>query len=148
MLTFSLGMNGHAHDTSSAMPRWIDHALAARGRRVSVGAGNARQVEPDGPGDPGFVTGRTDAIGRFAGTGVRHELGRGRGRQRRGRHLGERAGDRYRPQARSEVEIRPPGGAWIVPISPGRKIRIELIAADGCIKSAVEYQRGQKGSQA
>ena len=45
-INISLGTNGHAHDTSSAMARWIDNALTTPGRCVSVAAGNAGQVEP------------------------------------------------------------------------------------------------------
>jgi len=126
-INISLGTNGHAHDTSSAMARWIDHALTSQGRCVSVAAGNAGQVEPDRPGDRGFVTGRIHASGRFAGTGLRHELG--------WVVAGDDVADVsenelevwYSPQDRIDVEIRPPGGAWIGPISPGRKIRNELL---------------------
>ena len=126
-INISLGTNGHAHDTSSAMVRWIDHALTSPGRCVSVAAGNAGQVEPVAPGDRGFVTGRIHAGGRFTGTGLRHELGWVVG----GDDVADVSENEmeiwYSPQDRIDVEVRPPGGAWIGPIRPGRKIRNELL---------------------
>ncbi|HEX6425275.1 MAG TPA: S8 family serine peptidase [Acidimicrobiales bacterium] len=126
-INISLGTNGHAHDSSSAMVRWIDHALTSPGRCVSVAAGNAGQVEPVGPGDRGFVTGRIHAGGRFTGTGLRHELGWVVGDGDVADISENEMEVWYSPQDRIEVEIRPPGGAWIGPIRPGRKIRNELL---------------------
>lgn len=126
-INISLGTNGHAHDSSSAMVRWIDHALTSPGRCVSVAAGNAGQVEPVGPGDRGFVTGRIHAGGRFTGTGLRHELGWIVGDDEVADVSENEMEVWYSPQDRIEVEIRPPGGTWIGPIRPGRKIRNELL---------------------
>ena len=126
-INISLGTNGHAHDTSSAMARWIDNALSAPGRCVSVAAGNAGQVEPSSPGDQGVVMGRVHAGGSFAATGLRHELG--------WIVVGDAIADIsenemeiwYGPQDRINVEIRPPDGAWIGPIQPGQSIRNEVL---------------------
>ena len=62
-INISLGTNGHAHDTSSAMARWIDNALSTPGRCVSVAAGNAGQVEPRSATDRALVMGRIHAGG-------------------------------------------------------------------------------------
>ncbi len=126
-INISLGTNGHAHDTSSAMARWIDNALSTPGRSVSVAAGNAGQVEPSSPADRGFVLGRIHAGGSFAATGLRHELG--------WVVVGDAVADIseneleiwYGAQDRIDVEIRPPRGEWIGPVRPGESIRNEVL---------------------
>jgi subtilisin family serine protease len=126
-INISLGTNGHAHDTSSAMARWIDNALSAPGRCVSVAAGNAGQVEPSSPTDRALVMGRIHAGGSFAATGLRHDLG--------WVVVGDEVADIsenemeiwYGPQDRVNVEVRPPGGPWIGPITPGQSIRNEVL---------------------
>lgn len=127
-INISLGTNGHAHDTSSAMARWIDNALSTPGRCVSVAAGNAGQVEPSSPTDTALVMGRVHAGGSFAATGLRHELG--------WVVVGDEVADIsenemeiwYGPQDRIDVEVRPPSGQWIGPIRPGENIRNEILA--------------------
>ena len=126
-INVSLGTNGHAHDTSSAMARWIDNALTTSGRCVSVAAGNAGQVEAASASDIGFVTGRIHAGGTFSATNLRHELGwivAGAG-------IADVSDNEleiwYSPQDRIDVEVRPPGGAWIGPIRPGTGISNELL---------------------
>ncbi len=126
-INISLGTNGHAHDTSSAMARWIDNALATRGRCVSVAAGNAGQVEPGSPTDRGFIKGRIHAGGRLPATNLRHELGwivGGDGIQ----DLSENEMEIwYGPQDRFDVEVKPPGRPWIGPIKLGQMIRNEVL---------------------
>lgn len=126
-INISLGTNGHAHDTSSAMARWIDNALSTPGRCVSVAAGNAGQVEPSSPTDTALVMGRVHAGDSFAATGLRHELG--------WVVVGDEVADIsenemeiwYGPQDRINVDVRPPGGQWIGPIRPGENIRNEVL---------------------
>ena len=126
-INISLGTNGHAHDTSSAMARWIDSALTTPGRCVSVAAGNAGQVEPSSPSDLRFVAGRVHAAGTFAATNLRHELGW----VVAGGEIADISENEmeiwYSPQDRIDVEVRPPGGAWIGPIRPGQNIRSEVL---------------------
>lgn len=43
-INISLGTNGHAHDGSAPVSRWIDAALSVPGRCVTVAAGNAGQL--------------------------------------------------------------------------------------------------------
>jgi subtilisin family serine protease len=126
-INVSLGTNGHAHDTSSAMARWIDNALTTPGRCVCVAAGNAGQVEPTSPTDTRLVMGRVHAGGTFAATGLRHELGWVVG----GSSIADISDNEmeiwYGPQDRIDVEIRPPDGDWIGPIRPGERIRNETL---------------------
>lgn len=127
-INISLGTNGHAHDTSSAMARWIDNALATRGRCVSVAAGNAGQVEPGSPTDRGYVKGRIHASGRIPATNLRRELGwvvGGDGVQ----DISENELEIwYGPQDRFAVEVKPPGQPWLKPIKLGQMIRNELLS--------------------
>ncbi|HKP17617.1 MAG TPA: S8 family serine peptidase [Gaiellaceae bacterium] len=120
-INISLGTNGHAHDTSSAMARWIDNALTTPGRCVSVAAGNAGQVEPTTATE--LVMGRIHAGGTFAATGLRHELGW----VIVGGEIADVSENEleiwYGPQDRINVEVRPPDGDWIGPIRPGERIR-------------------------
>jgi subtilisin family serine protease len=126
-INISLGTNGHAHDTSSAMARWIDNALATPGRSVAVAAGNAGQVEPASSTDRRLLMGRIHAGGRFAATGLRHDL--------TWVVVGNEVADIsenemeiwYSPQDRISVELRPPGGPWIGPVAPGDRIRNQVL---------------------
>jgi hypothetical protein len=94
---------------------------------VSVAAGNAGQVEPRSADDRSLVLGRIHAGGRFAATGLRHELG--------WIVVGDQVADIsenemeiwYAPQDRFSVELRPPSGPWIGPISPGQRVRNHVL---------------------
>ena len=135
-INISLGTNGHAHDTSSAMARWIDNALTTPGRCVSVAAGNSGQVEPSSPTDTSLIRGRIHAGGTFGATGLRHELTW----VVAGGEIADISENEmeiwYAPQDRFEVEIRPPDGDWIGPIRPGEKIRNEILD-NGTVLSVV-----------
>ena len=126
-VNISLGTNGHAHDTSSAMARWIDSALTSPGRCVSVAAGNAGQVEPTSPPDVGFIAGRIHSGGTFAATNLRHELGW----VVAGGEVADVSENEmeiwYSAQDRIDIEIRPPGGPWIGPIKPGSRVRSAVL---------------------
>lgn len=73
-INISLGTNGHAHDASSPVSRWIDRALTTWGRSVSVAAGNAGQEAPARPGDLGFVMGRIHTAGRIPAAGLSQDI--------------------------------------------------------------------------
>jgi subtilisin family serine protease len=126
-INISLGTNGHAHDTSSTMARWIDNALASRGRCVSVAAGNAGQVEPGSPTDRGFVKGRIHAGGAVPATNLRHELGWVVGDADIDDFSENELEIWYGPQDRFDVEVKPPGQSWIGPVSLGQRIRNGLL---------------------
>jgi subtilisin family serine protease len=126
-INISLGTNGHAHDTSSAMARWIDNALTSRGRCVAVAAGNAGQVEPSSPTDRGYVKGRIHAGGTLPATNLRHELGWIVGEAAIADVSENELEIWYGPQDRFDVEVKPPGLPWVGPISLGQKIRNEVL---------------------
>ena len=122
-INISLGTNGHAHDASSTLSRWVDHALTGKGRSVCVAAGNAGQVEPRGRDDFGFVMGRVHASGRIAGVGLTTEL--------KWNVVGNQLVDVsenemeiwYAGRDRLGVEVKPPAGAWIGPFEAGQHLR-------------------------
>ncbi|HET9872811.1 MAG TPA: S8 family serine peptidase [Propionibacteriaceae bacterium] len=126
-INISLGTNGHAHDTSSSMARWIDNALATRGRCVCVAAGNAGQVEPSSSLDSGFIKGRIHAGGTVPATNLRQELGWIVGSDRIADVSENELEIWYGPQDRFDVELKPPGGNWIGPVSQGQKIRNKIL---------------------
>jgi len=121
-INISLGTNGHAHDASSAVSRWIDYALAQPGRSVSVAAGNAGQHAPAEPGDLGFIMGRIHSSGRIPNANLKRNL--------EWVVLGDGIADLsenemeiwYSPQDRFAVEVISPTGKTVGPIEPGEFI--------------------------
>lgn len=119
-INISLGTNGHAHDGSSILDRWIDALLTEPGRSIAIAAGNAGQERPDAPDDLGYMTGRIHASGRIDAQGLDHIL--------EWQVVGDRIKDAseneleiwYEPQDRFAISIRPPDGDWIGPVLPGQ----------------------------
>ncbi|GAH57165.1 unnamed protein product, partial [marine sediment metagenome] len=64
-INISLGTNGHAHDGSASICRWIDSELTIPGRSVCVAAGNAGQEKSETEGDYGFIMGRIHTSGKI-----------------------------------------------------------------------------------
>jgi subtilisin family serine protease len=119
-INVSLGTNGHAHDGTSPVSRWIDSALAVPGRCVCVAAGNAGQERATHEGDLGFVMGRIHTAGKVAGR-FRHAdvewsvVGNGV------MDVSENELEIwYSEQDRFAVSVRPPGedSSWIGPVEP------------------------------
>jgi subtilisin family serine protease len=118
-INISLGTNGHAHDGSSALDRWLDVLLAEPGRSICIAAGNAGQERPEAPNDLGYMLGRIHAGSRIAAQGLDHDL--------EWEVVGDRIKDAsenemeiwYEPQDRFAISILPPDGQWIGPIAPG-----------------------------
>ncbi len=134
-INISLGTNGHAHDASSAVSRWVDYGLATPGRSLCVAAGNAGQEAPQAVGDLGFMTGRVHTSGRLEAAGLFRNiewvvLGDGRA------DLSENELELwYSPQDRFSIELKPPGGKdWIGPVAPGEFIE-NLELPDGTFVS-------------
>lgn len=73
-INISLGTNGHSHDASSAVSRWIDAALTTPGRCVSVAAGNAGQEIAEFEGDRGFIMGRIHTSGEIPSRELTRDL--------------------------------------------------------------------------
>jgi subtilisin family serine protease len=121
-INISLGTNGHAHDASSAVSRWIDSALSHPGRAVTVAAGNAGQEAAAEPGDLGFIVGRIHSSGRIPNAQLTRNL--------EWTVMGDGIADLsenemeiwYSPQDRFAVELVPPGGAPVGPVEPGEFI--------------------------
>jgi Subtilisin-like serine proteases len=118
-INVSLGTNGHAHDGSSAISRWIDAAMAVPGRCICVAAGNAGQEVAAFEGDSGFVMGRIHTSGSVPARDLVKDIewlvvGNGIA------DISENELEIwYGPQDRFAVEVRPPGAdQWIGPIEP------------------------------
>ena len=118
-INISLGTNGHAHDGSSILDRWIDALLSEPGRSICIAAGNAGQERPEAPDDLGYMMGRIHASGKIDAQGLDHIL--------EWQVVGDKIKDAseneleiwYEPQDRFAISIRPPDGDWIGPVLPG-----------------------------
>jgi subtilisin family serine protease len=117
-INISLGTNGHAHDDSSAIARWIDASLARPGRAVSVAAGNAGQERADREDDIGWIVGRVHSGGRIPARELVHDV--------EWIVVGNGVVDVsenelevwYRAQDRFSVQVKPPGQAWTEVVRP------------------------------
>lgn len=115
-INISLGTNGHAHDSSVAVNRWIDMLLSEPGRCVCVAAGNAGQENSAAPGDMGDVMGRIHTSGRIAARGLDHDI--------RWVVVGNSQVDVsdnelelwFSAQDRLAVSLRTPAGQWLGPL--------------------------------
>lgn len=133
-INVSLGTNGHAHDSSAPVNRWIDALLTVNGRSVCVAAGNAGQEAPEEPGDYGWVMGRIHTSGQLAAAGLDTDIDwvvAGSG----GRDYSENELELwFHPQDRIEVSLRTPAGRWLGPIRPREFIENQRLA-DGSFVS-------------
>lgn len=117
-INISLGTNGHAHDSSAPVNRWIDLALASPGRCVCVAAGNAGQEKAVSADDIGFVMGRIHTSGTIPAAGLDHDIewvvaGSG------GRDYSENELEIwFSAQDKVAVSVREPNGTWHGPIEP------------------------------
>lgn len=115
-INISLGTNGHAHDGSDIVSRWVDADLMVPGRAVCVAAGNAGQEAPITPDDYGFIMGRIHTSGQIKATGLAEDI--------HWRVVGNGIADLseneleiwYEPQDLFSVSVKPPGMDWIGPI--------------------------------
>ncbi|MFT3924094.1 MAG: S8 family serine peptidase [Myxococcales bacterium] len=122
-INISLGTNGHAHDGSSVLSRWLDSMLAKPGLSLCAAAGNAGQEKAEREDDLGFVMGRIHTSGRIPSAGLDMNIGWivvGNGKadlSENELHIWHSAQDRF------SISIKPPGGApWIGPVKPGEYI--------------------------
>ena len=126
-INVSLGTNGHAHDASSAVSRWIDSQLSTPGRSVCVAAGNAGQEAPTSAGDIGFVMGRIHTSGRIPASGLERSIewvvvGNGIA------DISENELEIWYPsQDRFAVSVRPPGQDFLPTVEPGQFIENEQL---------------------
>lgn len=115
----SLGTNGHAHDSSAPLNRWIDALLTVPGRCVCVAAGNAGQEKGRTPDDFGYVMGRIHTDGRIAAAGLSADIewvvaGAGGGRDYSENELEIW----FSAQDKIGVQVREPGGKWHAVVNP------------------------------
>ncbi len=122
-INISLGTNGHAHDGSSTLDRWIDALLARPARSICVAAGNAGQERAAQPHDIGYILGRIHTSGKIAAKGLNHDI--------EWMVTGDTIMDVseneleiwYELQDRIAISVLPPGGdKWIGPVKPGEFI--------------------------
>jgi subtilisin family serine protease len=134
-INISLGTNGHAHDGSSAVNRWLDNVLVVPGRSICVAAGNAGQEVPEFEGDRGYVMGRIHASGHIAARDLHSDIewvviGNG---------IVDASENEleiwYGAQDRFGVTLRPPGaGSFLPEVLPGEYIE-NLQLPDGSMVS-------------
>ncbi len=126
-INVSLGTNGHSHDGSSAVTRWIDAALATPGRAVTVAAGNSGQEKAVSEDDLGWIMGRIHASGQIPAANLEKDLewvvvGNGI------MDLSENELEIwYSAQDRFAVSIKPPNMDWIGPIAPREFIQNRML---------------------
>ncbi len=147
-INISLGTNGHAHDGTAAISRWIDTCLVTPGRSVCVAAGNAGQEVAAFPGDLGFVMGRIHTSGKIAGRYAHRDL--------EWEVIGDRFVDVseneleiwYSEQDRLAVSIRPPwpDADWIGPIPPGKYLENHQLRPGSFLSIYNELYHSSNGS--
>jgi subtilisin family serine protease len=126
-INVSLATNGHAHDGSAAVTRWIDSALSTPGRAVVVAAGNSGQERGETPDDFGFIMGRIHSSGTIPAAGLTRDLewvvvGNGI------MDVSENEMEIwFSAQDRIAVSVKPPGKPWIGPVEPREFIENRLI---------------------
>jgi subtilisin family serine protease len=134
VINVSLATNGHAHDGSAAVTRWIDAALTTSGRAVVVAAGNSGQERAASGDDLGFITGRIHSSGTIPAAGLVRDLewvvvGNGI------MDVSENEMEVwFSAQDRIAVSVKPPGKDWIGPIEPREFIENRIIE-DGTVLS-------------
>jgi len=134
VINVSLATNGHAHDGSAAVTRWIDAALTTPGRAVVVAAGNSGQERGETESDIGFITGRIHSSGTIPAAGLERDLewvvvGNGI------MDVSENELEIwFSAQDRLAVSVRPPGRDWIGPVEPRQYIENRVIT-DGTVLS-------------
>ena len=121
-INISLGTNGHAHDDSAPVTRWIDASLTRPGRSLCVAAGNAGQERPEAEGDVGWIMGRVHTEAGIAARELVSDIewlvvGNGIA------DISENELEIwYSPADRFSVQVRPPGGQWTERVQPGEYI--------------------------
>lgn len=126
-INISLGTNGHSHDGTAAVTRWIDAALATTGRAVTVAAGNAGQERAESADDMGWIMGRIHSSGTLPAAGLVRDL--------EWIVVGNTVMDIsenemeiwFSAQDRLAVSIKPPGRPWIGPVSPREFIQNRML---------------------
>jgi subtilisin family serine protease len=117
-INISLGTNGHAHDGSGAVGRYLDAVLTSPGRSVTVAAGNAGQEIGESPEDFGWMMGRIHTSGRVMAADLTRDI--------EWVVVGNGVIDAsenelelwFSPQDSFEVSLQLPSGEWTEAIGP------------------------------
>ena len=133
-INISLGTNGHAHDDSAPINRWIDASLTRPGRSLCVAAGNAGQERSEADDDFGWIMGRVHTSGRITARELISDIG--------WTVVGNTVSDIseneleiwYGPQDLFTVQVKPPGGHWTEQVRPGEFIKNRKLP-DGTVLS-------------
>lgn len=145
-INISLGTNGHSHDSSAPINRWIDHQLAVPGRSVCVAAGNAGQEKAAAADDIGYIFGRIHTSGQIDGAGLNRDI--------EWIVVGNTVVDVSEneleiwlsPQDRFEVSVRTPDGKWIGPLKPRQFIENQQLSNGSFISIYNELYYHANGS--
>lgn len=117
-INISLGTNGHAHDGSSPLCRWIDAWLSYPGAAVTAAAGNAGQEKGETPDDFGYVMGRIHTSGKIPSRGLTADIEL----QVIGNGIADISENEleiwYSAQDHFGVSVRPPGMDWTEIVEP------------------------------
>lgn len=146
VINVSLGTNGHAHDGSSPLSRWIDSSLSVPGRALCVAAGNAGQEVAEFEGDVGFVMGRIHTSGEVSARGLNNDIewlvvGNGIA------DISENELEIwYSSQDRFEISVRPPGMDWIGSVKPRQFIENQQLPDKSMISVYNEMYHTANGS--
>ena len=147
VINISLGTNGHAHDGTSPISRWIEAALDEPGRCVVVAAGNAGQNEPRFEGDLGFLSGRIHSSGRIDASGLDTDLEwevLGNGLQDWSENEMEIW---YEPQDRFDVKLKPPSSSeWLDVVAPGQFLENQLLDSNTLVSIYNERYHAANGA--
>ena len=128
-INISLGTNGHAHDDSSAINRWIDAALTFPGRSVCVAAGNAGQDRAEHEGDIGFILGRVHTHGMVPARELVHDIEWTVLGNTVDADISENELEIwYQPGDRFGVQVKPPRMNWTERVDPGEYIENRRLA--------------------
>ena len=117
-VNISLGTNGHAHDSSAPINRWIDAWLAEPGRSVSVAAGNAGQEKAETAEDIGFIMGRIHTSGKIPAAGLTLDLDWIVAGSEGSDYSENELEIWFSPQDKIAVSVRDPAGRTYGPIEP------------------------------
>jgi len=117
-INISLGTNGHAHDGSNPLSRWIAGWLNFPGIAVTAAAGNAGQEAGETPDDLGYIMGRIHTSGQIPSRGLTADIEW----QVAGNGISDISENEleiwYSPQDHFGVSVRPPGMGWTEIVKP------------------------------
>ena len=145
-INISLGTNGHAHDASSAVSRWIDYSLSIPGRSVTIAAGNAGQEAPETSDDIGYIMGRIHTSGKIVAAGLDDDIEW----VVAGNMIADVSENEleiwYSPADRFSISLKPPGKDWIGPVDPGQFIENQQLDDGSFISIYNELYHPANGS--